>query len=201
LFLELAINLILKHSYFSPLRLTTSTRSADEDNFDKMKSAYDACLDEATIKGLGIIPLEDVVKAIKASFPGTVTAGGILRAKEANAIEDTVLLLAKYGVSALVSTSIGPDDTDPDTAVVSVSPPWSMGLPSKERYEDEKLVQKYQEVVVEVLSSLISGQSTESFGKVVDFEKKLAAASPSTEEREDVTVVLPNYHCNHANAD
>ncbi|KAK0744658.1 hypothetical protein B0T21DRAFT_358132 [Apiosordaria backusii] len=169
-----------KHSYFSPTRLDTASHSSDEDNFEKLTSAYKACLDEPTIKKLGIAPLAKIVEQVKLSYP-------LSGSSSANALSETILLLSKYGVSGLVSPGTGADDADPDVVVVSVSPPWRIGLPSKERYADDVLVKKYQEVVVEVLSQLSPQENKDVLAAVVDFEKKLAAASPSTEERQDVT--------------
>ncbi|KAJ4991672.1 Endothelin-converting enzyme 1-like protein 1 [Stagonosporopsis vannaccii] len=160
-----------KHSYFSPMQLKSVQKSADEENFDKMKAVYDACLDEDKIKSLGVEPLLKVLEEIKKAYP------------EGNAAS----LLARYGVTGLIATGTGADDRDPDTVVVSVAAPYSFGLPSKERYEDEKLVEKYRGVTVQVLSALYPDAKEESFSKIIDFEKKLAAASPSTEDREDVT--------------
>jgi endothelin-converting enzyme len=157
-------------------------KSVDEENFDKMKAAYDACLNEDEIKNAGLEPLLKALDEIKQMYPVNTAA-----APDTHALKDAILLLAKYGVSALVSSGTGADDTDPDTVVVSVSPPWSFGLPSKERYDDEKLVEKYRSVAVEVLSALYPDQDKDAFAKIVDLEKRLAAASPSTEERDDVT--------------
>lgn len=164
------------------MQLAVSGHSADRHNFDKMKAVYDACVDETTIKHLGVAPLAHVVSQVTDAFPLTSTQ---------DSVKDVILLLAKQGIPALVTSGTGADDTDPDTVIVAVSPPWNIGLPSKERYEDDKLVQKYQDVIVKVLSQLVPDQDKDSFAKVVDLEKKLAAASPNTEEREDVTVSLP----------
>jgi endothelin-converting enzyme len=147
-----------------------------------MKIAYDACLNEDILKSVGAEPLLKALEEIKQTYPVTTAA-----APDTHALKDAILLLAKFGVSALVSTGAGADDTDPDTVVVSVSPPRNFGLPSKERYEDDKLVEEYRSVAVEVLSALYPDQDKESFGKIVDLEKRLAAASPSSEERDDVT--------------
>ncbi|GAB1312580.1 hypothetical protein MFIFM68171_02790 [Madurella fahalii] len=171
------------HSYFSPTRLGISSRSADESNFEKLTSAYNACLDEPTIKTIGIAPLVKIIERVKSSFPSSgsdLTGSG-------KALSETILLLAKHGISGLVASGTGADDADPDVVVVSVSPPWRIGLPSKERYEDDALVEKYQAVVVEVLSQLNPEGNKDNLAAVVDFEKRLAAASPSTEERQDVT--------------
>lgn len=153
------------------MQLQAVQKSADEENFDKMKAVYDACLDEDKIKDLGAEPLLKVLREIKQVYPEG----------------DAASLLARYGVTGLIETGTGADDRDPDTVVVSVAAPYSFGLPSKERYEDEKLVEKYRDVTVKVLSALYPDAKEESFSKIIDFEKKLAAASPSTEDREDVT--------------
>ena len=145
-----------------------------------MKAAYDACLNEDKIKDIGAEPLLHVLDEIKKTFP--------VDTSDSHATKDAILTLAKYGVTALVTAGTGADDTDPDTVVVSVGAPWSFGLPSKERYEDEKLVEKYRGVAVEVLSALYPDQNKGAFAGIIDLEKKLAAASPSEEDREDVTV-------------
>jgi len=162
------------------MRLQTMSKSADEENFDKMRSAYDACLDEDEIKNIGVEPLLRVLEKIKKTFP--IDSKGSL-----HTTKDVLLLLARYGVTGLVTTGAGADDKDPDTVVVSVGAPWSFGLPSKERYEDKNLVEKYRGVTLEVLKALYPDQDTISFSRIIDLEKKLAAASPSEEDREDVT--------------
>ncbi|KAK1975874.1 peptidase family M13 [Colletotrichum cereale] len=171
-----------QHSHFSPLRLEAADKSADEENFDKMKAVYDACINEDKIKSVGIEPLARILDEIKNAYPIEGAAS-----VNPGPTKDAILLLARYGVSALVSTGTGADDRDPDTVVVSVASPGRLGLPSKERYEDDKLVEKYRGVVVEVLGNLFPDQNKDNFAKVVDLEKLLAAASPSTEESEDVT--------------
>ena len=153
------------------MQLEANEKSADEENFDKMKAVYDACLDEDKIKSLGAKPLLKVLEEIKQAYPEG----------------DAASLLARYGVTGLIATGTGADDRDPDTVVVSVAAPYSFGLPSKERYEDDKLVKKYRDVTVEVLLALYPDAKEESFSKIIDFEKQLAAASPSEEDREDVT--------------
>jgi endothelin-converting enzyme len=170
------------------MQLMAVKKTADEENFDKMKAAYDACLNEDHIKSVGVRPLMDVLEEVRKAYPITT-----LPTSDSHALRDAILLLAKYGISTLVSTGTGADDTDPDTVVVSVSAPYSFGLPSKERYEDDKLVEKYRGVAVEVLSALYPDQSKDAFAKIIDLEKKLAAASPPSEERDDVTVCTSSY--------
>lgn len=156
------------------MQLMAGKKTADEQNFDKMKTAYDACLDEEAIKSVGTKPLQHALEEVRDAY--------------ARSVKDAILLLAEYGISGLVSVGTGADDTDPDSVVVSVSAPYSFGLPSKERYEDDKLVEKYRSVAVNVLSALYPDDKQDKFAKIIDLEKKLAAASPASEDRDDVTV-------------
>ncbi|KAM0275049.1 hypothetical protein ACHAQH_007610 [Verticillium albo-atrum] len=169
--------LLLRHILEAPYPKSAESDSADEGNFNKMKSAYDACLNEDAIKSSGIKPLKQTLDKLADVFPSDTT----------KSLEDAILFLHKYGIAPLVAAGTGADDRDPDTVVISVSPPWNFGLPSKERYEDEKLLEKYRNVTIEVLDLIYPGGDKAKFSQVIDLEKKLAAASPSTEEREDVT--------------
>src|SRR5688500_15042879 len=108
------------------MQLPGSLGSDDEANFNKMKTAYDACLDEETIKSLGTSPLMAVLSRIKTAFP-VDTSSSLHR----SSVKDVESLLAGYGISALVSPGTGADDTDTDTVVVQLAAPWSIGLPSK----------------------------------------------------------------------
>jgi endothelin-converting enzyme len=172
------------------MQLKAVEKSADEENFDKMKAAYDACLNEDHIKSVGAKPLMEALSDIQKVYPASDSKNS-----GEHALKNAIHALTKYGITSLVSTGVGADDTDPDTVVVSVSAPYSFGLPSKERYEDDKLVEKYRSVAVEVLSSLYPDQDKDLFAKVIDLEKKLAAASPASEDRDDVTVCISPQEC------
>jgi endothelin-converting enzyme len=167
--------------------LNGASKSSDEENFDKMKAAYDACLDVDSIAKLGLQPLNDIVKKVEELFP--VKKGDDLAIKNV-ALQKTISALAEIGVSTLIGAYTGADDRDPDSVIVSISPPYRVGLPAKERYEDEKIVKKYTEVLGEVLPKVHSEATIKSseIKLLVEFEKKLAAASPSSEDRQDVTV-------------
>ncbi|EXJ93893.1 hypothetical protein A1O1_02286 [Capronia coronata CBS 617.96] len=174
-----------EHSSSSPSQLDTDSGSVDHDNFDKLKAAYDACLDEDTIKKIGITPLMEILNETSSRF----SIARQSNSAKNEALSDTILYLAKLGVSSLVSSGTGADDKDPDTVIVSVSAPYRIGLPAKEHYEDEKIVKRYEEVVSQVFSALKLGTTHGSVTahSLVEFEKKLAAASPDAEDRDDVT--------------
>ena len=96
------------------------------------------------------------------------------------------------------------DDRDPDSVVLSVNALRRPGLPSKEYYNNAETVKMYSKTIGLVLEALliestpnstlrtaIGGRlavNSESLVKdLVSFESKLAAATPSEEEAEDVT--------------
>jgi endothelin-converting enzyme len=174
-----------RHSYFSPMQLGSSKKSADEENYDKMKAAYTACLSEDTIKHAGIWPLMDIIHQITDLFPISPTGA---TTADTDAFRKTIGFLSELGISALIASGTGADDRDPDTVVVQVGPPYRIGLPAKERYEDEKIVAKYKTVVTDVLSALLPETvSNLTYAGVVEFERQLAAASPNGEDWGNVT--------------
>lgn len=77
--------------------------------------------------------------------------------------------------------------------VLYISAPGSIGLPAKEYYEDKDVVETYSKMINEVVKRFHEEAGVEILLKddfavkaLVEFEIKLAAASPSEEEREDV---------------
>lgn len=108
--------------------LAATLSSADQQNFEKLKDAYDACMDEDTIKKEGIKPLTEILKEIMDMF------------NKKEDLADTIIYVANLGVSAFISTGAGADDKDPDTVVAQASPPYRIGLPAKDYYSDEIVV-------------------------------------------------------------
>jgi endothelin-converting enzyme len=184
------------HSYFSPMQLAASAKDPDEANFDKMKAAYDACMDEDSVKKEGLKPLMEIINHVKELYPISVSG---VNAKDER-LQTAILYLYQLGVTAIIAPYTGADDKDPDSVIVAITPPQRIGLPAKELYHDEKIVGRYKSVVSEVFSGLFPGLDVGAVGDgIVDFEKKLAAAAPREEDANDVTVgFLLNSHkqCN-----
>ena len=143
---------------------------------------------------MGIDPLVEVLFELQALVPHKKT--------DTKALSESIIFLNKLGVSAFVSLGPGPDDKDPDTVVTQVSPPWQIGLPAKDYYDDEKVVQKYTDTIEAVCDSLndealallkiTNAKESQNCKQVavdvVAFEKRLASASPDPEDLSDVTV-------------
>jgi endothelin-converting enzyme len=174
-------------------------------------------MDENIIKKAGVKPLVEILHQIADIFPATNPAVGertaLITNEDNEDIAATILYLAKLGVPTLVVLGAGADDKDPDTVVVQASPPRRIGLPAKDYYKDPKVVEKYTKTLAQIIASLhpnhkadnalstvdfielsdqdgsaVMERSEDYAGKVVEFEKKLAAASPDAEDSNDVTV-------------
>lgn len=111
----------------------------------------------------------------------------------------------------MLSCGARADDKDPAVVVVQAGPPYSVGLPAKDYYSDNDVLGKYEAAVAKVFENLspdhdgenatlhthwissrgsisVKEKSKDCAHDVVEFEKKLAAAFPDAEDRDDVTV-------------
>ena len=100
-------------------------------------------------------------------------------------------------------TTFQADDKDPDVVVPSIYAPFSPGLPTKEYYEDPKLVKKYGAVIGEVLEALLKEAhelypavhslkesltfNAELVDQILQVETVLANATPKMEDALEVT--------------
>lgn len=148
-------------------------------------------MDEDDIMKNGVAPLMDILQQVVDMFPtralGHLTPSPMTN-DDTSEMAETILYLAKLGVPALISSGAGADDRDPDTVVVQVSSPWRIGLPAKDYYKDDGVVKKYEDALSQVIAALYPDHKHDYAHEVVEFEKKLAAASPDAEDMNDVTV-------------
>ena len=123
-----------KHSSFPPAQLIETLSSADQDNFEKLKSAYDACVDEDTIKTRGVKPLAEILHHVADIFPVQK------RKSDNDDLANTITYLAKIGVTSLIGLDASSDLRNPESVVVQAGPPYEIGLPAKENYQDVKVM-------------------------------------------------------------
>jgi endothelin-converting enzyme len=156
-------------------------------------------MDEDSIQKAGVKPLLEILHQVTDMFHAQESGfdgGKPPMTKDSGDISDTVTYLRKLGVSALLSVGVGADDKDPDTVVIQASPPYSIGLPAKDYYENDAVVKKYEDTLQHIIENLQPGNILASLPTqglahdVIVLEKKLAAASPNAEDRDDVTVSL-----------
>ncbi|KAL8851976.1 MAG: hypothetical protein Q9221_003187 [Calogaya cf. arnoldii] len=198
------------------LSKASSSASADRLIFDKIKSDYDACMDEETIKQRGSKPLLEILRKIQEYYPPRPGHRDTLSLHDRNLKQQEGLLsfenepftrviayLSSIGIDAFVTFFVDADDKDPDSVVLSMNPLSRPGLPSKEYYQDQDLLNTYAETIGQVLEALLreaqpSPQlaldtsmvfecSEELVKAVIDLEKNLAFASPDEADAEDVT--------------
>jgi endothelin-converting enzyme len=157
-----------------------------------MKTAYDACMDIDLLDKIGAEPLSRVLRHIASLFPvQPLATADVVKSPDTR---DAILNLARLGVTALVSPQAEPDSRDPDTVIVSIAAPYSVGLPAHERYLDKALVRKYRTAMSKVLSSLVPQHARGDANRIVELEKSLAAISPRSEDRDNITVSMSLRH-------
>ncbi|KAI4592639.1 hypothetical protein KJ359_010541 [Pestalotiopsis sp. 9143b] len=183
-----------KHSSFSPQNLAALATSTDEANFNIMKDAYDACINETVIKEIGVQPLVSLVNEVAHSFPvseKSFTNNEVVAENDHASLSKTILQLEKWGISTFEYLGTGADDKNPEVVIIQASPA-GLTLPSPEYYEDEDTVEKYQAMLGEVFASFLPSNSSRKHSSklaksVVDLEKKIAAITPPPEDQQDVT--------------
>ncbi|KAG9244303.1 peptidase family M13 [Calycina marina] len=176
-----------KHSSFSPAQLQAAHLSADQENFSKLKAAYDACIDEGTIKSKGIKPLEVILHKVAHLYPAKRSGS------QSEGLADMMVFLTDLGVTSFLSIGAEADSKDPDVVIVSLGAPYEIGLPAKEYYEDEGVVAKYEQMLVNIFENMQSadykGANASSVAhNIVVLEKRLAAASPDASDLSDITL-------------
>lgn len=202
--------LILKRILESPPPQDTSlfwtASSPDQDIFNKLHDGYSACMNESRLQSLGSKPLLELLYQLGDLYPVKKPAS------KDTSLTDAVAFLISIGVRTPISLGVGADDKDPDSNVVSLSPPYSFGLPSKQYYDRGELVTSYKETIGSVLEALMgeSGRHPEiktdvfsvfrdegspetlnqkTIEKLVDFESAMAQAAPDPEDLSDITKV------------
>ncbi|KAL8709903.1 MAG: hypothetical protein Q9225_007376, partial [Loekoesia sp. 1 TL-2023] len=207
---------LLESPYSASQLASSSSESADKAIFHKIQSAYDACIDESTIKRTGSAPLLEVLRKVGEYFPVHTSHDDFKafpqppkRQQEGLAYDGesqltkTVAYLASIGVDALVAFDVDADEKDPDSVVLMMNALSKPGLPSKEYYQDKSTVASYADIIGQVLEALLREARPQSelasdaeavlecsedlVKAVVQLESDLASASPDEEDAQDVT--------------
>ncbi|KAI6248111.1 Endothelin-converting enzyme [Erysiphe necator] len=203
----------LKSSLLRKVNGSEIPRSIDEENFNKMKSAYDTCMDETLVKRKGIEPLNTAIGQIVNLFPVSETSiyeKELLTTEDEDQLSELIVYFEKLGIAGLVSLTASADERNPDLVVVKASPPSQIGLPAKAYYENNAILQKYNATLAQIFKNLklthwkndrrnlsqrlykdsinpeisIPDYLAE---EVVNFEKRLSLASPNASDNNDVT--------------
>ncbi|PHH53439.1 Neprilysin-11 [Ceratocystis fimbriata CBS 114723] len=139
-----------------------NTWSEADINFDKLKASYEACMDTKTLAGLGLGPLRMLLEEVDRS----------------QSINDYLKVLMNNGVATLLNLESHIDAHNPNSHILGVSAPSSLGLPSKRYYDNEDILGEYGDVIAHILGTLYPDVPEYVSRKIVDLEIKLAAFMP-----------------------
>ena len=173
--------------------LPSPDKLLDRQNFNKVKSLYDSCMNETHIDSRGPEPLYPLLKAIHDIYPSegfTATEKGAYEIQADAEVDQQQLTralayLSKNGVDALFGLFVDADPKEPEKTSLQIYQS-GLTLPSKEYYTQEDMTSTLYDVVEETLDLVLSkmpdigwnqysAKTTARF--VVDFEKKLANIS------------------------
>jgi endothelin-converting enzyme len=86
----------------APSNFTAEQKALDKANFNKMKTAYNSCMNEDAIKAAGVAPLRKLLDEFEKQFP----AGGSKKADNKDELTNTLIWLAQRKFSDLVSVTM-----------------------------------------------------------------------------------------------
>lgn len=204
---ELILKRILESPAPQDISLFWTASSPDQEIFNKLHDGYSACMNETRLQSIGSEPLLELIYQLGDLYPAKKPAG------KDKSLTDAVAFLISIGVRTPISLGVDADDKDPDSNVVSLSPPYSFGLPSKQYYKRTGLVTSYKETIGSVLEALMkeskkkaASGGTDAFSafrmpsspeilnqktidNLVEFESTMAQTAPDPEDLSDITKV------------
>ncbi|EJF65996.1 metalloprotease [Dichomitus squalens LYAD-421 SS1] len=143
--------------HFSEASSLTASNPYDEQLLKKLRGLYDSCIDEDYLNEVGEAPLKEVTDKIRQLFHGKTTVVDHFEPtpeKERERLTATVAYLHSRGIGGLFSYVIDGDvGNDPNFMTLWISQP-DLGLPSKEYYEEESIVDLYQSTLQRLLVTL-----------------------------------------------
>ena len=186
----------LQHSSFSPRNLISVRASVDEDNFNLMKSFYNACMDEPTLKTLGIKPLVDLLGEVAKLLPVDDSAYGKsapLTPADDTSIRDTYAFLSDLNVGTFEDFGPTTDDKFPDKYSLVLFPTESQTLPTAESYAQPDLIAEYRKVMTSTLQALYPNQAGRDAAAhladlVIKLETQFISVRPSLEDMREPQV-------------
>ncbi|KAJ7445711.1 Metalloprotease [Mycena galericulata] len=149
---------VIQHFLETPTATSSFTTSYDEQILQKLRDFYSSCLNEDRLDELGTEPLIHFVKTLQRLFRGE---GLEITQKPDEQDEDklsgltaAMAFIHSRGIDALFSFSIDGDvGVDPNFMTLWFDQA-NLGLPSKEYYEEESILEIYQSVVERLLFTL-----------------------------------------------
>jgi endothelin-converting enzyme len=195
--------------------LAGEQRSLDKANYNKMKAAYDSCMNEGLIKAAGVAPLRKILDEFEKQFPVASPAGGKKSTKDE--LTSALIWLAQHKFSDLISVTMqvsvpsrillevandrNLNQTDPKTPTVVgiyISGEEDADL-SKEERKKTALVNNYNRMIAEMMEVVRTGnpwspaakvdaKALANAKKITTFQTRIARILPDQEALSDLTV-------------
>ncbi|KAI9014473.1 hypothetical protein CLU79DRAFT_766920 [Phycomyces nitens] len=176
------------HSGKQGSELPDPEKLIDKQNFEKVKTFFDSCMNEAAIDERGTAPVYPILRQIRDGYPADIVnpKAPFNALVDASRLTNILAILSKHDIGALFNLITIPDPKDPQKSSLQMYQS-GLTLPSKEYYSQPDLVQGLFDAVAETMEAIFSKNATE-FGwnrwsanttarLVVDFEKRLAEVS------------------------
>ncbi|KAJ7090282.1 hypothetical protein B0H15DRAFT_948792 [Mycena belliarum] len=148
---------IIQHFLETPSTTSSFTTSSDEQLLQKLRGFYSSCLNENRLDEVGTEPLIRFVKALQGLLRGEgreVTPKTGANGEQHKGLTAALAFLHSRGIDALFSFNIEGDiGVDPNSMTLWFDQA-GLGLPSKEYYDEDSILDVYQSVVERLLFTL-----------------------------------------------
>ncbi|KAJ7168203.1 hypothetical protein C8R43DRAFT_1121386 [Mycena crocata] len=146
---------VIQHFLETPSATSSFTTDYDEQLLKKLRALYSSCLNENRLDEVGTEPLIHFVKTLRKLYRGQgLEVTGELEGKKSNNLTAAMAFLHSRGIDALFSFQIEGDiGVDPNFMTLWFDQA-SLGLPSKEYYDEDSILDVYQDVVERLLYTL-----------------------------------------------
>ncbi|KAL9567451.1 hypothetical protein ACKAV7_008401 [Fusarium commune] len=163
---------------FDQFNLTEDQAKVDKENFAKVKTAYQACMNYTALKEEGLEPLATLVKTVVDAFP--VTAKSDKTAHEPHdysaAMGKTITLFESLGIESTQRFAQVQDPHSPDRIQLHIMPPSTSDIPTK-----NEAVVEYLELAARLVSAMhpaniTAKQAADRIKSVVEWQRAVALA-------------------------
>ncbi|OJD29097.1 endothelin-converting enzyme [Diplodia corticola] len=136
---------IIERGYADYSPFIGATSDANHDNFEKMLTAYNACMNEDAIKKAGVKPMKKLLDKLPAVVQNPLSGHRDLT--------NALIYLANIGVFPLLTPDVWPDAANPDTVSIRLGPP-RLGSLSKKHHNTGSSMVKYLKTMSEMFEIL-----------------------------------------------
>jgi endothelin-converting enzyme len=96
------LRLILEGPYADNVTMSAENKAVDKENFNKMKTTFNACMNEDAIKATGVAPIRKILDEFEEHFPLKAPSG----VSAVDELTNAMIWLSKNKVDSLVSNFV-----------------------------------------------------------------------------------------------